>query len=49
MFTKSKTKLDRAVILSVLAMIACTMLITTQQLNTVPRVAVSPSAPAQQT
>ena len=39
MFTKSKSKLDRAVILSVLAMLACNVLVITQ-----PRSAAAPVA-----
>ena len=53
MFTKTKTKLaktklDRAILLSVAAMIACNVIIMTQQLTAAPQFAAVASAPAQQ-
>ena len=48
MFTKSKTKLDKAVLLSVAAMLTCNIVIMTQQLTTAPHFTQSAAAPAQQ-
>ena len=53
MFTKSKsklakTKLDRAILLSVAAMLACNVIIMTQQLTAAPQFAQRPAASAQQ-
>ena len=53
MFTKTKTKLaktklDRAILLSVAAMVACNVIIMTQQLSAAPQFAAVASAPAQQ-
>ena len=42
MFTNAKSKLDRAVILSVLAMLACNVLVLTQPLNAAAPVAAAP-------
>ena len=47
MFTKTKTKLDKAILLSVAAMLASNVVIMTQQLTAAPHFAVR-SAPAQQ-
>ena len=41
MFTKSKTKLDKAILLSVAAMLACNVVIMSQQLTTAPHFAVT--------
>ena len=48
MFTKTKTKLDKAILLSVAAMLACNVVIMTQQLTAAPHFAAVRSAPAQQ-
>lgn len=48
MFTKTKTKLDKAILLSVAAMLACNVIIMTQQLTVAPQFATAHSAPAQQ-
>ena len=48
MFTKTKTKLDKAILLSVAAMLACNVIIMTQQLTAAPQFAAAHSAPAQQ-
>ncbi len=47
MFTKTKTKLDKAILLSVAAMLACNVVIMTQQLTAAPDFAVR-SVSAQQ-
>ena len=46
--TKTKTKLDKAILLSVAAMLACNVIIMTQQLTAAPQFAAMRSAPAQQ-
>ena len=48
MFTKTKTTLDKAILLSVAAMLACNVVIMTQQLTAAPHFAAVRSAPAQQ-
>ena len=48
MFTKTKTKLDKAILVSLAAMLACNVVIMTQQLTSAPHFAVGGSAPAQQ-
>ena len=48
MFTKSKSKLDKAIMLSVAAMLACNVIVMSQQLTVTPHFAVTQSAPAQQ-
>jgi hypothetical protein len=48
MFTKTKTKLDKAILLSIAAMLACNVVIMTQQLTSAPHFAVVRSTPAQQ-
>ena len=48
MFTKTKTKLDQAILLSVAAMLACNVIIMSQQLTAAPHFAAGPSASAQQ-
>ena len=45
MFTKSKTKLDKAILLSIAAMLACNVIVMAQQLTSAPHFAVThPSA-----
>ena len=48
MFTRSKTKLDKAILFSVAAMLACNVIVMSQQLTSAPHFAVTRSAPAQQ-
>ena len=48
MFTKTKTKLDQAILLSVAAMLACNVIVMSQQLTSAPHFATTQSAPAQQ-
>ena len=48
MFTKTKTKLDKAILLSIAAMLACNVIVMAQQLTSAPYFAVTRSAPAQQ-
>jgi hypothetical protein len=48
MFTRTKTKLDRAILLSLAAMLACNVVILTQQLTAAPHFAAARSASAQQ-
>ena len=48
MFTKTKTKLDQAILLSVAAMLACNVIIMSQQLTAAPHFAQRPAASAQQ-
>ena len=48
MFTKTKSKLDKAILFSVAAMLACNVIVMSQQLTSVPHFAVTQSAPAQQ-
>jgi len=48
MFAKTKTKLDKAVLFSIAAMIACNVVVLSQQLTTAPHFAVSPAVQAQQ-
>ena len=48
MFTKTKTKLDKAIMLSIAAMLACNVIVMSQQLTSVPHFAATQSAPAQQ-
>ena len=47
MFTKTKTKLDKAILLSLAAMLACNVVIMSQQLTGAPHFAAARSAPAQ--
>ena len=48
MFTKTKTKLDKSILLSVAAMLACNVIIMSQQLTAAPQFAQSPAASAPQ-
>lgn len=48
MFTKTKSKLDNAILLSVAAMLACNVIVLSQQLTTAPHFAAGQSAQAQQ-
>ncbi len=48
MFTKTKTKLDKAVLLSVAAMLTCSVVVLSQQLTAAPHIAASQAAQAQQ-
>ena len=48
MFTKTKSKLDQAILFSVAAMLACNVIVMSQQLTSVPQIAATRSAPAQQ-
>jgi len=48
MFTKTKSKLDKAVLFSVAAMLACNVVVLSQQLTTAPHFAAGPAAQAQQ-
>ena len=48
MFTKTKTKLDKAILLSIAAMLACNVVIMSQQLTSAPHFAAARSTPAQQ-
>ena len=48
MFTKTKTKLDKAILFSIAAMLACNVIVMSQQLTSAPHFAVTKSASAQQ-
>jgi hypothetical protein len=48
MFTKFNTKLDKAVVLSVIAMIGFNVVVLTQQMNAAPTYALNHSAGAAQ-
>jgi hypothetical protein len=48
MFTKFNTKLDKAVILSIVAMIGFNVIVLTQQMNATPHYALNHSATAAQ-
>ena len=48
MFTKTKTKLDKAILFSIAAMLACNVIVMSQQLTSAPHFATTQSAPAQQ-
>ena len=48
MFTKTKSKLDKAILFSVAAMLACNVVILSQQLTAAPHFAANPAAQAQQ-
>ena len=48
MFTKTKTKLDKAILFSIVAMLACNVIVMSQQLTSAPHFAATQSAPAQQ-
>ena len=41
MFTKTKTKLDKAIIFSVAAMLACNVIVMSQQLTSAPHFAIT--------
>ena len=48
MFTKTKTKLDKAILFAIAAMLACNVIVMSQQLTSAPHFATTQSAPAQQ-
>ena len=48
MFIKTKTTLDKAIMVSIAAMLACNVIVMSQQLTSVPQIAATRSAPAQQ-
>ena len=48
MFTRTKTKLDKAILFSIVAMFSCNVIVMSQQLTSVPQIAATRSAPAQQ-
>jgi len=48
MFSKTKSKLDKAIVLSIAAMLACNVVVLSQQLTAAPHFAVSPAVQAQQ-
>ena len=48
MFTRSKSKLDKAILFSVAAMLACNVIVLSQQLTAAPHFAASQAAQAQQ-
>ena len=47
MFTKTKTKLDKAILFSVAAMLACNVIVMAQQLTSAPHYAVTPASAEQ--
>ena len=48
MFTRSKSKLDKAILFSVAAMLACNVIVLSQQLTAAPHFAANPAVQAQQ-
>ncbi|MFM5916336.1 MAG: hypothetical protein ACKOOL_02260 [Novosphingobium sp.] len=48
MFTKTKSKLDKAILLSVAAMLACNVVVLSQQLTAAPQFAANQAASVHQ-